>query len=75
LKPAKQQPIKLSDKPKPKPTGWVCPKCDGVNAPNVLACPCSTARAPSGPAKNVPPKQTIDEVLRTLPYREPRTYS
>jgi hypothetical protein len=26
------------------PQGWTCPRCNRVNAPSVLECPCSAAR-------------------------------
>jgi hypothetical protein len=67
LTPKPAAPTRLSA-PTAMPTGWVCPKCDGVNAPSVNACPCSTARAPTGPTKNVPPKQgqTLQEFVDGL---------
>lgn len=35
------------------PRGWICPRCDRVNAPSVMTCPCShpfplTTSAPVG---------------------------
>ena len=26
------------------PQGWTCPRCNRVNAPTVLECPCSAAK-------------------------------
>lgn len=25
-------------------TGWICPRCERVNAPTVLRCPCEKSR-------------------------------
>ncbi len=32
--------------PSPQPTGWICPRCGAVNAPDVKQCSCSPSYYP-----------------------------
>jgi len=33
----------------PPTTGWICPRCERVNAPTVRRCPCQKTEAPPRP--------------------------
>lgn len=46
--------------------GWICPRCDAVNAPTVTQCPCSVAATPARPL-TFPEGGTI-----TFPYPQPQ---
>lgn len=48
-------------------TGWLCPRCDKINAPNVLQCNCSSESSPA--QIEVPiPVYVIPKTI-TYPYK------
>lgn len=46
------------------PRGWVCPRCDRVNAPSVFQCPCSQHQFPLTATE---PMRSFSAVLSRCP--------